>query len=126
MQFHNHKPIYLQIGDYIIDNILKQKMKSGDRVPSVREFALLAEVTPNTAMRAFQFLQEKNIIFNKRGIGYFISEQALDIAKQIKLDEFVNEQLPLFFKQMDILKLDFDSLKNYYSNYKNKKNEKEN
>lgn len=119
MQFHSHKPIYLQIGDYIIDNILKQKMKAGDKVPSVREFAVLAEVTPNTALRAFQYLQDKNLIQNKRGIGYFISEDAPQIARDIKLNEFVNEQLPLIFKQMEILKLDFDSLKNYYNNYKN-------
>lgn len=119
MQFHNHKPIYLQIGDYIINNILKQKMKAGDKVPSVREFAILAEVTPNTALRAFQYLQDKKLVQNKRGIGYFISEEAPEIARQLKLNEFVNEQLPLIFKQMEILKLDFESLKNYYNNYKN-------
>jgi DNA-binding transcriptional regulator YhcF (GntR family) len=119
MQFHEHKPIYLQIADYIINQILKNQLSAGDRIPSVRELAITAEVTPNTAMRAFQFLQDKNIIFNKRGIGYFVAPEALNIAKQIKLDEFVNEQLPIFFKQMEILNLDFDSLKKYYDNFKN-------
>jgi len=88
MQFNDHKPIYLQISDYILEKILKNEMQTGDKVPSVRELAVLAEVTPNTAMRAFQFLQEKEIIFNKRGIGYFISPSAYNKTKELKLNEF--------------------------------------
>lgn len=120
MQFHEHKPIYLQISDYILEKILKKEMQAGDKVPSVRELAVLAEVTPNTTMRAFQFLQEKEIIFNKRGIGYFIGPSAFNETKKLKLDEFVNEQLPFVFKQMDNLEINFDKLQQYYNNYKNK------
>ncbi len=123
MQFHEHKPIYLQISDYILEKILKNELQAGDKVPSIRELAILAEVTPNTAMRAFQFLQEKEIIFNKRGIGYFVSPSAINEAKKLKLDEFANDLLPTIFKQMDNLDIDFDQLKIFYNNYKQKKDE---
>ena len=126
MQFHEHKPIYLQIADFVIDKILKKEFSPGDRIPSVRELAVLTEVTPNTVMRTFQFMQDRNLIFNKRGIGYFVSDEAPEIAKQMKLDEFVNEQLPEIFKQMEILNLNFDNLKEFYNNFKTQKNEKEN
>lgn len=120
MQFHEHKPIYLQISDYILEKILKKEMQAGDKLPSVRELAVMAEVTPNTTMRALQFLQEKDIIFNKRGIGYYIGPSSFNESKKLKLDEFVNEQLPFVFGQMDNLEINFDKLQQYYNNYKNK------
>lgn len=76
MEFNNKKSIYLQIADYFYENILRKQMNDNDRIPSVRELAIKIEVNPNTVMRTYQHLQEEQIIYNKRGIGYFIAEQA--------------------------------------------------
>jgi GntR family transcriptional regulator len=74
MEFGDNNAIYLQIADHFCENILLQKWNPGDRIPSVREMAVSIEVNPNTVMRTFNYLQDKGIIFNKRGIGYFVTE----------------------------------------------------
>jgi DNA-binding transcriptional regulator YhcF (GntR family) len=116
MEFHKRKAIYLQISDMICEDILLQKWKKGDRIPSVRELAVNLEVNPNTIMRTYTYLQEIGIIFNQRGIGYFIADNALDITKKIKTEYFTNNELPTFFKTMDLLGVTFEDIKKYYQN----------
>lgn len=82
MIFSNNKPIYQQIGCYIRNDILKEKIKSGGRMPSIREMAVDLEVNPNTVNRAYADLQSDEIIYNKRGIGYFINEKAKELIMQ--------------------------------------------
>ena len=77
MDFPGDKPIYLQIAKIIMENILSETCKGGEKIPSVRELAVTSEVNPNTIMRTYSFLQDADIIINKRGIGYFIAEDAL-------------------------------------------------
>ena len=118
MEFKEKKSIYVQIADYICENILKGKWSPGDRIPSVREFAVEIEVNPNTVMRSYSHLQEEEIIFNKRGIGYFVSEDSVEKIMNVKKDEFVKNELPYFFKVIDMLNIDFESLKLMYEDYK--------
>ncbi len=106
MNFKNNKAIYLQIADYICENILIEKWKSDERIASVREFAVDIEVNPNTVMRTYSFLQEKGIIYNKRGIGYFISDHAYKLTLQLKKEEFYNNDFPDFMKKIKLLKID--------------------
>ena len=74
MNFKESKAIYLQIADRICDEILLGQLGEEERIPSVREYAAIVEVNANTVMRSFDYLQSQNIIYNKRGIGYFIEE----------------------------------------------------
>jgi len=113
MKFNDKKSIFLQIADYFYENILLRKMNDNDRIPSVRELAINIEVNPNTVMRTYQHLQDKQIIYNKRGIGYFIAEQAYDKVLEIKKEAFINEDLPEFFKTLDLLNLDINDIKKY-------------
>lgn len=71
MNFKESKAIYLQIADRICDEILLGQYQEEERIPSVREYAAMVEVNANTAMRSFDYLQSQDIIYNKRGIGYF-------------------------------------------------------
>lgn len=114
MDFSEHKPIYKQITEYFYGRILNEKWSEGERVPSVREVAVLVEVNPNTAIRAFHELQEQDILYNKRGVGYFVAEDALKKVKDIKRKEFMEVKLPALFKDMDQLDISFAELKNLY------------
>ena len=76
MQFKENQTIYLQIAERISDEILLGHYAIGSRIPSVREYAALVEVNANTVMRSYEFLQTQGIIFNKRGIGFFVSPDA--------------------------------------------------
>ncbi len=123
MNFNNRKPIYVQIAEYFLDNIISEKYIFGDRIMSVRELAIQLGVNPNTVMRAYAYLQDKDIIFNKRGIGYFIAENALKNAIEIKYNEFTKEELPGIFNTMEILGITIEDLKKLYKNHKTNQNE---
>jgi len=120
VEFREDKAIYLQIADCILDNILSKSWRTGDRIPSVREMAISIEVNPNTVMRTYTYLQDKGIIFNKRGIGYFVSENAYELAKNIKKEEFIKKQMPVFFRNMEMLNISFSELRKLYEEFKNK------
>ncbi len=119
MDFDNSKPIYLQIVDFFYENILIKKWLEGGRIPSVREIAMMVEVNPNTAIRAFNHLQDLEVIYNKRGIGYFVSDNGYATVLEIKRTEFLEQNLPGLFKQMGLLHISFDELKNAYNQHKN-------
>ena len=72
MEFNQNKPIYLQIADGISEKILSGELKEGDRILSVRELGGELGVNPNTAMRSYEKLTMDGIIYNQRGIGYFV------------------------------------------------------
>ena len=71
MKFKESKSIYLQIADRICDEILQGQYMEEERIPSVREYAATVEVNANTVVRTYDYLQGQEIIYNKRGIGYF-------------------------------------------------------
>ncbi len=124
MNFRNDKAIYLQLADYFYENILTHSFKPDERIPSVRDLAIDTEVNPNTVMRTYKHLQDSNIIYNKRGIGYFVSDNAFKITHEMKKEEFINEQLPVFFKTLSNLNINFSEIEQLYQTYlKSDKNE---
>ncbi len=115
MEFNNDKPIYIQIADYISDKIVNSIWKEDERIPSVRELGADLQVNPNTAMRTYEYLQNEHIIYNKRGIGYFVAENAMQYVAQLQREEFFEQQLPRVFKTMLSLNIPFEELHNHYS-----------
>ena len=116
MNFNENRPIYIQITDYFCDQILSQDWKPGDRIPSVREVAVQMEVNPNTAIRAFHNLQEEGVLYNQRGVGYFITDDAEKIVKEKRRKEFIRQKLPVVFKEMELLGFSFQELEEIYKN----------
>ncbi|MBL7176485.1 MAG: GntR family transcriptional regulator [Desulfobacteraceae bacterium] len=114
-----------QVRDHICENILTRRWAEGERLPSVREMAVGMEVNPNTVMRTYTYLQEMGIIYNKRGIGYFVSDNALENVLNMKKTDFINKELPSLFKTMDLLEIDFDDLKEYYEKFQKESNEEQ-
>ena len=117
MDFNKSQPIYLQIADYINENILLEKWKEEDRILSVRELSMNLQVNPNTVMRTYTYLQNEEILYNQRGIGYFISEGAINKIRTIKKRQFVNIELPVVFKTGNLLGVTPRELSTYYENY---------
>lgn len=114
MDFNPEKPIYRQISDWMTDKILSGDWPEQGRIPSVRDLAVLLQVNPNTAMRAFVELQDEQIIFNRRGIGFFVSPGARERILDRQRTEFVRETLPTFFERMELLDISVDTLINEY------------
>ena len=118
MQFRESIAIYLQIADYVCERILLQQWKTGERIPAVRELAVQLEVNPNTVMRTYEFLQGQNIIYNQRGIGYFVSPDAIENAAQYRKTEFIEKELPSIFRNMYMLGMDIDELRARFDTFK--------
>jgi len=121
MNFTKSQTIYMQIADHISEQILAGQLQAGDKVLSVREMATSIAVNPNTVMRTYSYLQNQDIIFNKRGIGYFIAEEALHKTRHMKKEAFINQYLPVFFKNMDLLNIELSELEKMYSEYRERK-----
>jgi GntR family transcriptional regulator len=118
MEFRDNKAIYLQIAEFICERILLKQWAVGDKIPSVRELAVQLEVNPNTVARTVEFLQQKDIIFTKRGMGYFVSDEAVEKVMAFKKDDFLQNDLPLFFKNIQLLGIDFEELKGRLDEFK--------
>jgi GntR family transcriptional regulator len=125
MEFHKKDPIFLQIVEMICEKILTRTLVEGDKIPSVRELAVSIEVNPNTVMRSYAYLQDKGIIQNKRGIGYFVAEHAYDDTLELIKSSFIKNDLPLFFKAIKLLGIDFKELKERFIKFEEGKNEDE-
>jgi DNA-binding transcriptional regulator YhcF (GntR family) len=106
MNFNADKPIYLQIADTISDRILSGDLKGEDRLPSVRDYGADIGVNPNTMMRVYERLTDDEVIYNKRGIGYFVSPEARDKILASKREEFLSKDVPAIKRRMELLRLD--------------------
>ncbi|MDR2908189.1 MAG: GntR family transcriptional regulator [Bacteroidales bacterium] len=110
MDYKVDKPIYLQIADYVCERILQGVWKADERIPSVRELSVTLEVNPNTIVKSFEYLENKQIIFQKRGIGYFVESNGLQRIQENYKTEFLNEDLPNLFKKMHWLEISIDEI----------------
>jgi len=118
MQFTESQAIYLQIAKIIEEKILRKEWMEEERIPSVRDLAVAMEVNPNTVVRTYEILQQKEIIYNKRGIGYFVSENACSSIKKEWKKNFKEQDLPVFFKNISLLDFSMDEMMLLYEQYK--------
>lgn len=103
MEFDVNRPIYLQIYDTICDQVLSGALVPDGRIQSVREYGAQLGVNPNTIMRTYEKLTTDGIIYNKRGLGFFISQDAREKVLEYKKTEFVNETVPKIRRQLQLL-----------------------
>lgn len=112
--FSNDKPIFQQMADRLCDEILAETYQDDDRIPSVREYAVMLEVNTNTAVKAYEQLSRENIIYNKRGLGYFVTPGAKKQILKERKRAFMKERLPELFRQMQLLGITLEDVKVAY------------
>lgn len=117
MNFKESKAIYLQIADRICDEILLGQYVEEQRIPSVREYAAIVEVNANTVMRSFDYLQAQKIIYNKRGIGYFVALGARELILSLRKEIFLKEELAYFFRQLYTLDIPMKEIETMYREF---------
>jgi len=105
IDFKSTKGIFQQIADNLCHQILEGKLAPGERVPSVRDLAIEFEVNRNTLLRTYAILQDAGVIDNKRGIGFFVSEDALERILKSERQAFFSNELPEFIQKVKVLKL---------------------
>jgi GntR family transcriptional regulator len=117
MEFQDNKAIYLQIVDFVGEQILLGKWAPGNKILSIRDLAVSLQVTPNTIQRSYDTLQERGVIANKRGIGYFVEDEAVACILDYKRREFIGNDLPVLFKNMYLLKMDMQEVEVLFREY---------
>jgi GntR family transcriptional regulator len=117
MEFRDNQAIYLQIVDYVCEYILLKNWKAEEKIPSIRDLAIELQVTPNTVQRSYDFIQQLGIISNKRGVGYFVERDAIKRVIAFKKEEFIEKELPVFFKNMYLLKMDLKEIQTLFIGY---------
>lgn len=118
MDFNNTQAIYLQIADYVCDQIQLQQWQPEDKIPSVRDMAVNLEVNPNTVMRSYEHLQQQEIIHTRRGMGYFVSERATHKILEARRAQFFKEELPLFFRKIYMLGIEPNDLQAEFEDFR--------
>lgn len=104
--FDNERPIYIQLVEMIRIDIVSGKFKKGERLPSVRELALIMKVNPNTMQKALTELEDEKLIFTERTNGKFVTEdeKLIEEAKKNLAKEKVNNYL----NSMKNIGIDYD------------------
>ncbi|MCC2683119.1 MAG: transcriptional regulator [Paenibacillaceae bacterium] len=81
-------PLYKQLYQHILDEIISGRLQKGDRVPSEHELAEQFGVSRITSKKAFDILSQAKVIERSRGKGSFVAQTLPDLAQmKSELDE---------------------------------------
>lgn len=114
---NSSKAIYLQIADDICDKVLTGEFAPDERILSVREYAAKVEVNVNTVMRAYDYLSGLDIIYNKRGLGFFTAADARGRIIELRRRELLGDSARNFFRQLALLDVTPAALAEMYQQF---------
>jgi DNA-binding transcriptional regulator YhcF (GntR family) len=115
MRFNSERPIFAQIEELLVEQVMDGRLVSGDRLPSARELAASLEVNPNTAARALQELADSGLARCERGTGYFVADKGPSLARTERKKLFFDEELPRLFKRMETLGIEPSEILDRYA-----------
>ncbi len=81
LSFDNNIPIYVQVLEYLKIYLISKTFKCGDKLPSVREFAIIFKVNPNTMQKALAELESQKLIYTERTNGKYVTKDEKLIEK---------------------------------------------
>lgn len=117
MKFEENQTIFIQIAEQFCWDILNEKCKEGERLPSIRETAVELQVNPNTVVKSYAELENNQIIYKERGLGYYVSPGAKEKIMRMKRKEFFNNELPKVFKNLKMLNISTEELCELYNKF---------
>ena len=117
MDFKDNEAIYLQIAGYVSELILRGKWPPDFKIPSVRELAADLQVNPNTVMRTYELLQSQEVLYNKRGIGFFVAPAAAEQVLAQRRARFLTQELPDVFATMRLLGIGLPEVQRRYEEF---------
>ena len=117
MEFRENEAIYLQVADFVNEHIMRGKWVAGEKLPSVRELAATLQVNPRTVVRAYEILQARDVISNKRGIGFFIDDNALEKIKRFSKEEFLSREMPELIKRLYLFDIPVSEIEKALKDY---------
>lgn len=104
--FDNERPIYIQLVELIRIDIVSGKFQKGQKIPSVRELALIMKVNPNTMQKALVELENEKLIYTERTNGKYVTEDEELIEKVKK--ELAQEKVNNYLNSMNNIGISYD------------------
>ncbi len=96
-------PIFIQVAQWLEEEILKDHIREEEQVPSTNQFAAMYQINPATARKGFGLLVEEGILYKKRGIGMFVSAGAKEKIRAKAKERFIHETLKSMLEQAERL-----------------------
>jgi len=113
--FDNNRPIYIQLVENLRIKIISGRFKPGERLPSVRELALIAKVNPNTMQKALAELEEEGLIYTERTNGKFVTDN-MELIEKIKI-ELAKEKVKNFLNDMNDIRITYEKAIEYLQRF---------
>lgn len=114
IKFSNDKPIFIQLAELIKSEIMSKKYLTGEKLPSVREFAFEFQVNPNTVQKALQILEDDGLIITDRTNGKFVAEN-IKLLESHK-NKLISQEVDSFIIKMKNFGLNINEIKNLINN----------
>jgi len=108
--WNDNQPIYRQLRDRVVDMILEGTLLEGDALPSVRNVATEYQINPLTVLKAYQALQDEELVDKRRGRGMFVREGAVSKLRSSERQQFLEQEWPLIVERIERLGLDLGAL----------------
>lgn len=115
-EFENNIPIYMQIIDIIRTQIVSGKLNTNEKIPTVRQLAITMQVNPNTIVKALSILEEEKLIYTKRTLGKYVTDDKELIAKVKK--ELATKKVKTFIDSMNDIGIDYNTSIKYLQEMK--------
>ena len=113
------KSIYLQIGEMIENDILKEILREEEQAPSTNALAKLYNINPATAAKGLNMLVDQGILYKKRGIGMFVTDGAKTIIVKKRKDNFFEKYIKSMLEEARDLDISREELVNMIKDVKN-------
>lgn len=109
-QWDADSPIYIQLYQQVVERIIDGNIKEGEALPSVRAVAAEYRLNPITISKAYQMLQDQNIVEKQRGKGLFVLSGAQKSVIEREREHFLSTKWPVVIKQISRLDLSVEQL----------------
>ena len=108
--WNDNQPIYRQLRDRVVDMILEGVLSEGDALPSVRNVATEYQINPLTVLKAYQALQDEELVDKRRGRGMFVREGAVKRLRSSERQQFLEQEWPQILERIERLGLEASEL----------------
>lgn len=113
---NDKKPIYVQIKDWLADQIIDETIETHDKIPSTNEIVTYFKVNHITVSKGVTQLVEDGILYKKRGVGMFVEEGAREKLLKVRREEFVEDYLKPMLDEAAKLELTKEDIQQLINN----------
>lgn len=103
--FEQNKPIYIQVREKIVDQIINNELREGEQAPSTNQLVNFYKINHVTVSKGINQLVDEGILYKKRGIGMFVAEGARERLLQDRRESFIEDYIVKLVHEADKLEI---------------------